>query len=67
MLPRGNRYQLFATLGIFISNTYCCFFFAAKERLPEILVELNLSYCDILESSIFFCAHIVHLYGNNEV
>ena len=45
----------------FFAIFYCCFIFLHKKRSPEILVQLNLGLCDILESSIFSCTHIVHL------
>ena len=37
-------------LGIF----YYCYIFVVKEKSPEILVELNLGLCDIVESSNLF-------------
>ena len=43
------------------SNVYSCCIFVDKERSPEILVQLILGLCDILESSIFSCTHIIHL------
>ena len=49
------------TPGKFFALFYCCFIIVDKERSPEILVQLNLRLCDILESSIFSSTHIVHL------
>ena len=46
------------TLEIFLQ---CFIIFVVKERSPEILFELNLSLCDILEISIFSCTHFIHL------
>ena len=38
--------QLFAITGNLVAVVYCCLIFvAAKEKWPEILVELNLSVC----------------------
>ena len=53
--------QFFATPGNIFAIFYCFFIFLAKERSPEILVQLNLGLCDILEFSIFSCTNIVHL------
>ena len=42
-------------------NFYCCFIIVDKERSLEILVQLNLGLCDILESPVFSCTHVVNL------
>ena len=39
-------------------------YLVSKERFPEMLVELHLSLCDILENSIFSCTH--YSFGNIE-
>ena len=59
--PWTTGCHLFATPGKFFPTFYCCFIFVDKERALAILVELNLGLCDILESSIFSCPHIIHL------
>ena len=53
--------QHFATLGKCFANFYFYFIFVAKERSPEILVELNLSLCDLIENSIISCTNIIYL------
>ena len=59
--PLSNRLLVFATLGIFFHFSCYCIIVVAKEKSPEVMVELNLGLCDILESSIFSYTHIVHL------
>jgi len=59
--PWATGSQLFATPKSFVCNFYCCLMFVHKKRFPEIFVQLNLGLCDILESSIFSCTHIVNL------
>ena len=49
-----------ASPGELFTTFHCCFTFVDRERSPEILVQLNLGLCDILESSISSCTHIVH-------
>ena len=61
MPPLGNRMQAFChPWESFLHFFYCCYILVAKEKSPEILVELNLGVCDILESSIFSCTHIIY-------
>ena len=58
----SNRVPVFLPpLGIFFR--FSCYFIivVAKEKSPEIMDELNLGLCDILESLIFSCTHIIHL------
>ena len=50
-----------APLRTFSVILYCCFIFRAKDRSPEMLAEINLGLCDILESSVFSCTHTIHL------
>ena len=40
---------------------YCCYIFLVNEKYPEIMVELNLGLCDILESSIVSYTRIIQL------
>ena len=59
--PRQQYASFLPPMGIF-TIFYCCYIFvAAKEKTREILVELNLGLCDILESSIFSFTHIIQL------
>ena len=59
--PGEQDISLLPSMGVF-AIFYCCFIFvAAKERFPEILVELFLGLCVTLESSIFSCTQIIHL------
>ena len=54
--------HLLPTLGIFLAIVYCCFIFAAaKEKCPEIVVELKFNLCEILECSIVSYICIIHL------
>ena len=55
----GGRSPAFATPGNFLQS-FCCVIFVAKER-PEVLLHLKLGLCGILENSIFYCSHIIHL------
>ena len=57
--PRQQDASFLPPLGIFFTMFYCCYVFVVKEK-SEILVKLNLGLCDILESSIFSCTHIIH-------
>ena len=59
--PLATSFQLFATPGNLFAIFHWWFIFVAKERSPEILAELNLGLCIILESSVFACAYIIHL------
>ena len=52
--PRETECQLFATPGNVCIIFCCCFIFVAKERSREILVQLDLGLCDILEVQSFF-------------
>ena len=58
---RQQDASFFATHRNFFAIFYCCFMFVQKKRAPEILVQLNLGLCNILESSIFSRTLIVHL------
>ena len=60
MLHLDNRMSDFCHLGNFLQFFYCCLIFVDNEKSPEILVQLKLGICDILESSNFSCTHIVH-------
>ena len=61
MLPLGNRMPAFCHPWEFFTICYCCCVSVVKDESPEILVELNLGLCDILETSIFSCTHIIQL------
>ena len=50
-----------ATPGQQVTSLLSPFIFVDKKRSPEILVEFNLDLCNIPESSLFSCTHIVHL------
>ena len=43
------------------SKYFRCFIFVTKEKSPEILVELHLGLCVILENSIFSSTRIIYL------
>jgi len=60
MLPLDSGMPAFCQHWELFPLFCCCFICAAKERSREILVELNLHLCGILESSIFSCTHIIH-------
>ena len=53
--------QFLPPLGIVLHSSYYCIIVVAKEKSPEIMDELNLGLCVMLESSIFSCTHIIHL------
>ena len=57
----GNRKPAFCQPWKSVSNIFCNLFFAAKERSPEILIELNPGPCDVLKTSFFSSTHIIHL------
>ena len=58
----GGKCQLFATPGNFLVVVYCCFIFvAAKEKCPEILVELNVGSCEMLARSNVSYIYIILL------
>ena len=61
MPPQGNRMPAFCHPWEFFTIFYCCYIFLVKEKYPEILVELNLGLCDILESSIVSYTRIIQL------
>ena len=62
MPPWSTVCQLFAAPGNFLVIVYCCFIFvAAKEKCPELLVELNVGLCEMPESSIASYECIIHL------
>ena len=44
-----------------LSSYFCYSIWVAKEKYPEILVELNFDLCDTLESSVFPYICIIHL------
>ena len=48
--------QKVATYLLPMGTFYCCMIFVAKEKFPDILVELNLGLCDVLES-LFLLTH----------
>ena len=53
MPPLDSKAPAFCPpLGKCFCNLFCNFFFIAKERSPEILIELYLDLCDILENSV---------------
>ena len=58
--PGQQNATFLPPLGIFLHFFNCCFIFVDNER-SEIVVQLNLGLCKILESSIFSCTHIVHV------
>ena len=60
MAALDNRVPAFCYPWEFFCNLSLVIFLA-KDRSPENLAQLNLGVCDILESSIFSCTHIVHL------
>ena len=49
-------------LGISLAIVYSCFLFAtAKEKYPELMVELKFNLCDMLGSSIVSYIYIIRL------
>ena len=59
--PCAKGCQLFATPGNLFAIFSLEHYFLTKERSPEICAEFHNGHCDMLESSIFFCTHIIHL------
>ena len=51
---------LFATPGNFVAITYCFFIFVAKEKSPDILIELSLGLLNTRNFN-FSCTHIIIL------
>ena len=59
--PLSNRTTAFRHPWGFFAIVYCYFIFVSKESSTDILVELNLGRCEVLEISIFSCSHSIHL------
>ena len=59
MPPWATGCHPFATAENFLAILYCCFIIVAKKRSPKILVEINLSLCNIKENSILSCIHFI--------
>ena len=45
----------------FFIVVFCCFIFVAKERSPNIVVEINLGLCKMQETSVFSWIEFIHL------
>ena len=48
--PLGNRMPAFFHPSEFFAIAYCSFIFCSEGRSPDILIELNLGLCEILEA-----------------
>ena len=59
--PWSVGWHLFATPGNFLAILYSCVIFVAKEKCPEILVELKFDLSDMLKSPIASYIYSVHL------
>ena len=62
MPPLGQQDANFLPpLGIVLHFSYCSIIIVAKKISPETMNKFPLGLCDILESSIFSCTHVINL------